>query len=47
MREAIRQKHCSIRQERDSNPYAQYDAQPEQQKREALYTSRFCCWLPF
>jgi len=35
-REAIRWKHYSIREERDSNQYAQYDAQPEEQKREAL-----------
>ena len=27
--------------ERDGNQYPQYDAQPEEQKREALYTSRF------
>ena len=30
-REVIRRKHYSIREERDGNPYAQYDAQPEEQ----------------
>ena len=36
VREAIRRKHYSIRAERDGNPYALYDAQPEEQRREAL-----------
>ena len=40
-RELIRWKHYSIREERDGNPYAQYDPQSEKQKREALYASRF------
>jgi|GEM_PF-5186642 len=42
-REVIRQKHYSIREERDGNPYAQYDAQPGKQKREdAKAPPAFC-----
>ncbi len=41
IREVIRWKHYSIREERDGNRFTQYDAQSEKQKREALYTSRF------
>ena len=46
-REAIRQKHYSISVERDGNQYTQYDAQPEEQKREALSASRSAFWPPF
>ena len=38
---AINAKPLEAWGKRDDNQYAQYDAQPEKQKREALYTSRF------
>jgi len=38
---AINAKPLEAWGKRDDNQYAQYDAQPEEQKREALYTSRF------
>ena len=42
-REAIRQKHYSIREERDGNQYTKYDAQLEEQKREdAKAPPAFC-----